>query len=141
MMKQPNWLLHRAYLTPDRVALIYQEKEWTFHELAHEVDELSNRLAQASLKKGETVALLMNNHPHMVMLVHACFLLGVKIVLLNNKLTKAERRYQLEDAKAAALLTESIYASDHEGDLPVYTMETLPEPGQGLTRRSRANLI
>lgn len=73
MMKQPNWLLHRAYLTPDRVALIYQEKEWTFHELAQEADELSNRLAQASLKRGETVALLMNNHPHMVMLVHACF--------------------------------------------------------------------
>lgn len=131
MMKQPNWLLHRAYLTPDRVALIYQEKEWTFHELAQEAEELSNRLAQASLKKGETVALLMNNHPQMVMLVHACFLLGLKIVLLNNKLTKAERRYQLEDAKAAALLTESSYASDHEGDLPVYTMETLPEPGQG----------
>lgn len=130
-MKQPNWLLHRAYLTPDRVALIYQEKEWTFLELAQEAEELSNRLAQASLKKGETVALLMNNHPHMVMLVHACFLLGLKIVLLNNKLTKAERRYQLEDAKAAALLTESSYASDHEGDLPVYTMETLPEPGQG----------
>lgn len=71
----------------------------------------------------------MNNHPQMVMLVHACFSLGFKIVLLNNKLTKAERRYQLEDAKAAALFTEPVYASDHKGDLPVYTMETLPEAG------------
>lgn len=130
MMKQPNWLLHRAYLTPDRVALIYQDQEWTFRDLAFEVDRLANRLSRASLKKGETVAILMNNHPDMVMLVHACFLLGVKIVLLNNKLTKAERLYQLEDAKAKALLTEPFYARDHDGDLPVYTMETLPVAGQ-----------
>ncbi|PCK20383.1 o-succinylbenzoate--CoA ligase [Bacillus pumilus] len=131
MMKQPNWLLHRAYLTPDRVALVYQDKEWTFRELALEVEMLSNRLARASLKKGETIALLMNNQPQMVMLVHACFLLGLKIVLLNNKLTKAERVYQLEDAKAAALLTEPVFANDHDGDLPVYTIETLPAAGQG----------
>lgn len=130
MMKQPNWLLHRAYLTPERVALIYQDKKWTFRDLADEVNELSNRLAQTSLKKGETVGLLMNNHPQMVMLVHACLSLGFKIVLLNNKLTKAERRYQLEDAKAAALFTEPVYASDHKGEIPVYTMETLPEEGQ-----------
>lgn len=126
-MKQPNWLLQRAYLTPDRIALIYQDKQWTFRELAFEVDMLSNRLACASLKKGETVALLMNNQPQMVMFVHACFLLGLKIVLLNNKLTKAERQYQLEDAKAVALLTEPVFANDHEGDLPVYTVDTLPE--------------
>lgn len=130
MMKQPNWLLHRAYVTPERVALIYQDKKWTFRDLADEVNELSNRLAQTSLKKGETVGLLMNNHPQMVMLVHACFSLGFKIVLLNNKLTKAERRFQLEDAKAAALFTEPVYASDHKGELPVYTMEMLPEAGQ-----------
>ncbi|MGM0817390.1 MAG: o-succinylbenzoate--CoA ligase [Bacillota bacterium] len=130
MMKQPNWLLHRVYLTPDRVALIYQDKKWTFRELAFEVDELANRLARTSLKKGETVALLMNNHPQMVMLVHACFLLGLKIVLLNNKLTKTERLYQLVDSKAKVLLTEPVYAKDHDGDLPVYTMETLPEADQ-----------
>lgn len=53
MMKQPNWLLHRAYVTPERVALIYQDKKWTFRDLADEVNELSNRLAQTSLKKGK----------------------------------------------------------------------------------------
>lgn len=52
MMKQPNWLLHRAYLTPDRVALIYQDKEWTFRDLANDVDQLANRLTRVSFKKG-----------------------------------------------------------------------------------------
>ncbi|WP_353854839.1 o-succinylbenzoate--CoA ligase [Bacillus sp. Bos-x628] len=127
-MKQPNWLLQRAYLTPDRIALIYQDEKWTFRELALEVEQLSSRLASVPLKKGDTVALLMNNHPQMVMLVHACFLLGLKIVLLNNKLTKAERQYQLEDAQAAVLLTETVFAKTHEGDLPVYTLDSLPEP-------------
>ncbi|WHF26168.1 o-succinylbenzoate--CoA ligase [Bacillus altitudinis] len=135
MMKQPNWLLHRAYLTPDRVALIYQDKEWTFRDLANDVDQLANRLTRASFKKGDTVAILMNNHPHMVMLVHACFLLGFKVVLLNNKLTKAERRFQLEDAKVMALLTEPAYANEHHGDLPVYTIETLPDADHDMEKK------
>ncbi|MDM5299204.1 o-succinylbenzoate--CoA ligase [Bacillus pumilus] len=130
MMKQPNWLLQRADLTPDRVALIYQDKKWTFRELALEVEQLSHRLSSTLLKKGDTVALFMNNHPQMVMLVHACFLLGLKIVLLNNKLTKAERQYQLEDAQAVALLTEPHFAKEHKGDLPIYTVDTLPEVQQ-----------
>ncbi|OLP65829.1 2-succinylbenzoate--CoA ligase [Bacillus pumilus] len=129
-MKQPNWLLQRADLTPDRVALIYQDKQWTFRELALEVEQLSHRLSSTLLKKGDTVALFMNNHPQMVMLVHACFLLGLKIVLLNNKLTKAERQYQLEDAQAVALLTEPHFAKEHKGDLPIYTVDTLPEVQQ-----------
>lgn len=129
-MKQPNWLLQRADLTPDRVALIYQDKKWTFRELALEVEQLSHRLSSTLLKKGDTVALFMNNHPQMVMLVHACFLLGLKIVLLNNKLTKAERQYQLEDAQAVALLTEPHFAKEHKGDLPIYTVDTLPEVQQ-----------
>ncbi|MFS0654454.1 o-succinylbenzoate--CoA ligase [Bacillus sp. 179-C3.3 HS] len=130
MMKQPNWLLHRADLTPDRVALIYGDKEWTFRELAIEVERLAIRLSHASLKKGQTVALLMHNHPQMVMFVHACFLIGVKIVLLNNKLTDAERQYQLEDAGAVALLTEPMFAKAYKGDLPFYTIDTLPEAHQ-----------
>ena len=42
----------------------------------------------------------------MVYAVHACFLLGAEAVLLNTKLSKQERLFQLEDSQAKLLLTE-----------------------------------
>ncbi|MGE6628756.1 o-succinylbenzoate--CoA ligase [Bacillus sp. NPDC077027] len=135
MVKQPNWLLQRAFITPDRVALLWKNEAWTFKELEMEARQLAGKLSHVSLKKGDTVALLMTNRPEMVFMIHACFLLGLKIVLLNCKLTKAERQYQIQDAKVMALLTEKKFEDDHILDLPVYTIKSLPSgsPGEAVS--------
>lgn len=50
---------------------------------------------------------MLGNRAEMVYAVHACFLLGVKVVLLNTKLSKHERLFQVEDSAAQLLLTDS----------------------------------
>ena len=29
----PNWLMQRAYLTPDKIAFSFKEEKWTFTQL------------------------------------------------------------------------------------------------------------
>lgn len=35
LTEQPNWLIQRAQLTPERIALIFENKQMTFRELYH----------------------------------------------------------------------------------------------------------
>ncbi|QPZ40520.1 o-succinylbenzoate--CoA ligase [Bacillus halotolerans] len=115
LTEQPNWLLQRAQLTPERIALIYGDQIVTFAELFAASKRMASQLSAHSFRKGDTAALLLGNRAEMVYAVHACFLLGVKAVLLNTKLSKHERLFQLEDSGARFLLTdESFDMQDYE---------------------------
>ena len=35
----PNWLIQRAYLTPDKTALSFNDETWTFTEVEREIDD------------------------------------------------------------------------------------------------------
>ncbi|MED4855994.1 o-succinylbenzoate--CoA ligase [Bacillus atrophaeus] len=107
LTEQPNWLIQRAQLTPERIALIYGGKSLTFAELYAASEKMAAQLSACSLHKGDTAAILLGNRAEMVYAVHACFLLGVKVVLLNTKLSKHERLFQVEDSTAQLLLTDS----------------------------------
>ncbi|KAA6482653.1 o-succinylbenzoate--CoA ligase [Bacillus swezeyi] len=116
LMDQPNWLQQRAELTPDRVAVIQGNQQLTFLQLHKETKKMAAQLKSCSIRKGDTAAILLTNRIEMVIAVHACFFLGVRIVLLNTKLSKAERTYQLEHSEAQLLMTEQPFAQEHKKD-------------------------
>lgn len=52
LTEQPNWLIQRAQLTPERIALIFENKQMTFRELYHASKQMAARLSKyCSLKK------------------------------------------------------------------------------------------
>ncbi len=121
LTEQPNWLMQRAQLTPERIALIYGDQTVTFAELFAASKRMAAQLAAHSVRKGDTAAILLQNRAEMVYAVHACFLLGVKAVLLNTKLSTHERLFQLEDSGARFLLTDSNFdQQDYE-----HTVQTI----------------
>ncbi|MBS4208581.1 o-succinylbenzoate--CoA ligase [Bacillus sp. FJAT-50079] len=108
----PNWLLQRAYLTPNRTALVFGNQIWTFSEMVEEVRKIANRL---HVQRGERVAVLVKNNPTTVWLIHALQQCGAEIVFLNNRLTSAELLFQLIDSKAKKLIFDdsmNVIASD-----------------------------
>ncbi|MBU8788905.1 MULTISPECIES: o-succinylbenzoate--CoA ligase [Bacillus] len=123
LMDQPNWLKQRAELTPDRLALIQGNQQLTFLELYEEAKKMAAQLKNCSIGKGDTAAVLLTNRTEMVIAVHACFLLGVRLVLLNTKLSKAERMYQIEHSEAKLLITEQPFAEEHSQDLSIRTVQ------------------
>ena len=103
----PNWLLKRAFLTPDRIALMFYNEKWTFKQLKEEVESTAKKLHFCGIEKGNRVAVLLNNHPKMVIILHALQLLGCEAVLLNIRLQEQELVFQIKDSEVRHLITEN----------------------------------
>ncbi|MBO1005973.1 o-succinylbenzoate--CoA ligase [Pseudogracilibacillus auburnensis] len=107
----PNWLLQRTYLTPERIALVFNEQSWTFRELNEEVKNLANGLSAFDINPSSRVAILMKNRPNTVLTIHALQQLGVETLFLNNRLTATEISYQLQDSGTNILIYDQDFQS------------------------------
>src|SRR4051812_44943907 len=92
----PNWLIQRAYLTPDKTAFSFKDEKWTFIQLKNRAMTLAQKMKANGLSEGDRIALLGASNAEMVFVIHACMLLGLEIVMLNSRLTKKEIEYQFE---------------------------------------------
>ena len=100
----PNWLMQRAYLTPGKVALSYNDEQWTFEELKEQALHYAEKLRANGLKSGDRIALLGPSNEEMVFVIHGCMMLGLEIVMLNSRLTAQEIDWQLTDSDATAVI-------------------------------------
>lgn len=102
----PNLIKKRAYLTPNRIAYCFEEQEVTFSKVYEEALAIAEKLATLGVEKYDHIGVLLKNHIDTVYILYAIQLLGCRAVLLNNRLTTRELSWQLEDSKAALLVTE-----------------------------------
>ena len=127
----PNWLLQRAYLTPNKTAFTFNEDSWTFSELKDKAMNLAGKMRHLQLAEGNRVALLGGSTADMVFMIHACMLAGVEIVMLNNRLSKKEIEWQVEDANPTVIFVFDEFAdclSDHKGRIILFsTLEKTSE--------------
>lgn len=110
----PNFIKNRAFLTPDRIALFFNEHTLTFKELYEQSYQVAGQLQKSGVKKDQFVGILLKNHLDTVVILFALQLLGVKAVMLNNRLTPAELAWQLNDSQAAFLIIEDSYEKADE---------------------------
>ena len=137
MHKQmPNWLSKRAFLTPDRHALEDGHENVTFFELDARAKKTAGKISSLHVKDGDFVALLLENGIHTVEIIHALEYLGAVIVPLNNRLTAAELRFQLEDSGAVLLVYDDTFSEkakqasqslDHLTNISYEKLRALPE--------------
>lgn len=105
-----DWLAQRAARSPERVALIFGGRQWTFRELDVRVTELAQRLTAMGIGKNDRVAVLMRNSDLYVALVHALARTGAVLVPLNTRLTPEELKWQLERVQARVLFYDDAWA-------------------------------
>jgi o-succinylbenzoate---CoA ligase len=102
----PNWLTHRAYLTPDRPAIITPTEQLTFRNLLSRAQTTAQQLAGLDVKLGDAVAVLMRNSVEFVVMMHAVNMLGATLVPLNTRLAPSEIAWQLDNVKAKLFITD-----------------------------------
>jgi len=95
--------------TPTGTALVdaAMGETWTFRELDESVGETAGRLAACGVRRGDRVAVLMENRPAFVRLVFACSRLGAVLVPLNARLAVPELRAQAERVGPALVVCEA----------------------------------
>ncbi|MCM3093537.1 MULTISPECIES: o-succinylbenzoate--CoA ligase [unclassified Cytobacillus] len=105
----PNFLQKRAILTPERPALSFLGKTYTFSEVYDRACTIAGQLQASGLTGGQFAGVLLRNHEDTVFILLALQLINVKAVILNNRLTAEELIWQMDDSKSAFLLTESSF--------------------------------
>lgn len=93
--------------SPDRLALICDDVRWSFRELAHLVGKTASSLrALWGVKKGDRVAVALNNCPEFVILYLAATSLGAIFVPLNARLKSEELLPQVTKAAPTVLIVD-----------------------------------
>ena len=99
----------QAQEQPGRTALIRGERTWSYAELDADTAQVAGALRNHGVRAGDRVALLLRGSPLHVLLIHALPRLGASAVLLDPRLTAAERHPLLALDKLSAVCDEAIF--------------------------------
>lgn len=97
-------LARNARKFPDRTALVFLEKRFTYAQMNSRVNRLANALAAMGLRKGDKVGLLLYNCNEMVECYFACNKLGAVAVPINFRLAEREVQYIVDNSESKVLI-------------------------------------
>ncbi|HIN71272.1 MAG TPA: acyl-CoA synthetase, partial [Dehalococcoidia bacterium] len=75
---------------PNKPAVIYNDRTYTYAEFAERTNKLAGALRQAGVKKGERVAFMVPNIPQMLEGHYGPLALGAVLVAVNIRLSSRE---------------------------------------------------
>ena len=100
-----------ASITPDHIAITYYGTDITYRELDRLINKVACGLMDAGVKKGDRVALHMQNCPEFVVSYFGAQRAGAIAVPFNPMFKQAELEYELNDCGAETLIGEdNLYA-------------------------------
>lgn len=99
---------------PDRPALAFQSRSWSYLALNRAVNRVANRLLAAGLVKGDRVAAYGKNSDAYLILWLACTRAGLIHVPVNFSLTRRELTYVLQQSGAAAVFFDGVLEAQLE---------------------------
>ena len=88
---------------PDREALVFRDRRYSFADLKAEADKVSARLAALGMRRGDKVAILMPNRPEFLFMWLGAAQMGVTAVMINTRLRPDEIAYQLAQSESDAV--------------------------------------
>ena len=113
-----NWFRQRALRSPERLALRFEGRDWTYAEMQRAIEDCAARLAALGIAKRDRVAFLGFNQPMFLFAMFAAARLGAIFVPLNFRLTGPELAFMIEDCAASALIVDADHRAVIEPQLP-----------------------
>lgn len=101
-----SWPARRARKTPDRTALIYDDRVWTYADVDRDVRRVAAGLRRLGVRRSDRVAFLGANSPAFIDTLFACGALGAIFVPINTRLSAPEVDYILRDSGADVLIVD-----------------------------------
>jgi fatty-acyl-CoA synthase len=92
--------------SPDRIALVAGDTQWTGRHLASTSFRFARALERLGLKKGDGITFLLRNCPEFVALHAAAVLLGLRQTFLNPLNPAAALGFMIRDARIKLLVTD-----------------------------------
>ena len=130
-----SFLDRSAFVYPDKPAIVYNDKSYSYSEFSNRVDKLASALKQAGVEKGDRVGFLVPNIPEMLEGHYGPMRLGAVLVAINIRLSPREIAYILDHSGAKVLVFDSEFAPtvrEMKDDIPrveafVQVVDTTPK--------------
>lgn len=110
MTSMPSTRLFDEIFKPEqmrRVAVLFEDRQISYEDLQTLTIRSAERLHALRIKKGERVAILLNDSPEFIASFVALISLGAVAVPINMALAKTEQLFILQDCGARAAIVES----------------------------------
>jgi crotonobetaine/carnitine-CoA ligase len=105
-----GFLIHdKALQNKNRVCLLFEDQRITYEELDSHSNCLANGMLEIGIKKGDKVAILMNNSPDYMFTWLALAKIGAIEVPVNTNYKGEFLHYMIEDSDAQTLILDSEY--------------------------------
>ena len=97
---------------PSKTAIIIKTKEYSYSSLKESAEKLASHLVFQGIKKGDRVAIYMNNSWQSIVSIYGITRSGAAFLVINPQ-TKADKlQYILNDSGAKILISESILSNE-----------------------------
>ncbi len=96
----------------DKTAIIFKNKNWSYHELNSRANQLANAFLSKGYKKGDKVSVMMKNHSAYIEIITALSKIGVIIVPINYRLVGSEIEYIVTNSESRAFITTEEYSEE-----------------------------
>lgn len=103
-------MLSSAARLPGKAAVIIEGKSYSYADLLDASSRLAAALKEQGLKRGDRVALFMENTWPCVASIYAVLLAGGVFVVVNSQTKSDKLKYVLNDSDARFLITDSAFA-------------------------------
>ena len=116
-----NYLIHSAERFPKKEAVLHKGKSSTYEEIFSGSLSIANWLINGGLRKGDRVAILMDNPFEYIKSYFGILMAGGVVVALNIQTSVRILEYQLNNCEVVALLTQAKfmkYLSGLTGSVP-----------------------
>jgi long-chain acyl-CoA synthetase len=104
---------------PDKAAILFEGKSYSYRQLYEDANRLANGLRALGVERGDRVAIFLPNHPAFALSYFAIQKVGAIAVSLNALLKRDEVKYIIDDSEAKVLLTTAEQREHvHQAELP-----------------------
>lgn len=110
-----TYLERNARLWPDRPALLFEDRRYTHRQFDQESNRWANLLAARGIRKGDAVALFVDNRPELMFAVGGIVKLGAIAAMINSRQHGRALEHSLRVSKAKAfVIGEELWAEFSE---------------------------
>ncbi len=99
-----SYLEKNAKERPDATALFFEDRRYTHKQLDQEANRWADVLSARGIKKGDAVAILVENRPEMLFAVAGIVKLGAIAAVINTKQRGKVLEHSLKVSKAATFI-------------------------------------
>ena len=110
-----SFLLRSEFVYPDKVAVVHEERRYTYRELGERVRRLASALRAAGLGKGDRVAFIAPNIPALLEAHYGVPAAGGVLVAINYRLDSDDIQFILEHSGARFVFVDHEFEELIEG--------------------------